>query len=193
METSSWDSGPNYSSPVGIPISSVYGQGGVNTPPFKLEYPTGVQKSIQRRFSTLLRAVTHIPSMRMVASFSGQMIWYTYSITTNQNSSPIGWIDTDLSYNKITQAMLDDPNYTIKGISLADQIKNPKDTEAIINKPLWIINARLTKDISKSLGFSFFVNNIFYYTPYQSNNLSSTLVERNGGTFSFGMELFVKI
>ena len=193
METSSWENGPNYSNPVGIPSNSVYGQGGANTPPFKLEYPTGLSKSIQRRFSTVLRAVCHIPQLRMVGSVSGQVIWYTYSVTTNQSSSPLGWIDTDLSYHGITQSMLDDPEYRIKGILLKDQIKAPRDTDPITMPPLWILNARLTKDISKSLGFSFFVNNIFFYTPYQSSSASGTLIERNTGTFSFGMELFVKI
>jgi len=193
METSNWENGPNYSSPVGIPSSSLYGQGGVNTPPFKLEYPTGLQKSIQRRLSTVVRAVCNIPQLRMVASFTGQVILYTYTKTTNQNSSPIGWIDTDLSYHNITPDMLADQDYKIKGILLKDQIKNPLDTDAITSKPIWVINARLQKDISPALGFSFFVNNAFFYTPYQSTNVSGTLTERNTGTFSFGMELIVKI
>ncbi len=193
METSNWSNGLSFSNPTGIPSNSVYGQGGANTPPFKLEYQSGLSKSIQRRFSTVLRAVCNIPQLRMVASISGQVIWYSYSTTTNQKSSPVGWLDTDLTYHKITQSMLDDPNYKIKGISLKDQIKDPKDTDPITMPPLWIMNARLTKDISKSLGFSFFVSNLFFYTPYQTSNVSGTLIERNTGTFSFGMELFVKI
>lgn len=36
METQTWDNGPNYSRPVGIPPSSVYGQGGVDTPRLNL-------------------------------------------------------------------------------------------------------------------------------------------------------------
>lgn len=193
METSNWQTGPNYSNPEGILPSSVWGKGGVNTPPFKLEYPTGLQKDIQRRFSTVLRAVCNIPQLKMVASFTGQVIWYNYSNTTNQKSSPVGWIDTDLSYHKITPEMLADPDYKIKGILLSDQIRDPKDTDPTIQKPIWIINGRLQKDISKSLGFSFFVNNAFFYTPYQSTTKSGTLTERNTGTFSFGMELIVKI
>ena len=161
METSNWQTGPNYSNPEEILPSSVWGKGGVNTPPFKLEYPTGLQKDIQRRFSTVLRAVCNIPQLKMVASFTGQVIWYNYSNTTNQKSSPVGWIDTDLSYHKITPEMLADPDYKIKGILLSDQIRDPKDTDTTIQKPIWIINGRLQKDISKSLGFSFFVNNAF--------------------------------
>ncbi|MFA5850153.1 MAG: TonB-dependent receptor plug domain-containing protein [Bacteroidales bacterium] len=193
METQSWDNGRDFSSPTGIAPSSVYGQGGSNTPPFKLEYPSGRSKSIQRRFSNVLRVVTNIPKMKMVASITGQIIWYNYSKTTNQKVDPIGWIDTDLSYHKITSEMLSDPEYRIKGILLSDQRKNPTTPEAITQPPIWIIMARLSKDISKSLGFSFFVNNAFFYTPYQSSSNSGTLTERNTGTFSFGMELFIKI
>jgi len=89
--------------------------------------------------------------------------------------------------------MLDDPSCKIKGILLSDQRKDPKDDGATRQPLIWIINARLSKDVSKSLGFSFFVNNLFYYTPYQSTNKSGTLTERNTDTFSFGMELLIKI
>lgn len=52
-----------------------------------------------------------------------------------------------------------------------------KDDGATRQPLIWIINARLSKDVSKSLGFSFFVNNL-YYTPYQSSNKSGTLTEK---------------
>jgi hypothetical protein len=193
MESSSWSTGPNFSNPVGIPPASVYGQGGSNTPPFKLEYPSGTQKSISRRFSSVLRAVSNFPQMRMVASLNGQMIWYTYSKSTNQRQSPFGWLDTDLSYYPITDQMLADKDYQIKGINLADQIRAPRDTDAIILPPVWLISARLTKEISNSMRLSFFTSNLFYYTPFQSSNVSGTLIERNANSFSFGMEFYVKI
>ncbi|MDX9846237.1 MAG: TonB-dependent receptor [Tenuifilaceae bacterium] len=193
MESQSWSTGPNFSNPVGIPPSSVYGMGGANTPPFKLEYPSGLQKSIQRRFSNVVRGVYNIPQMRMVASINGQIIWYTYSNSTNQQQKPIGWLDTDLSYHPITEEMFEDPSYTIKGISLADQIRDPKDTEPIVMPPVWLISARLTKEISKSMRISFFTSNLFYYTPYQTSNVSNTPIERNANSFAFGMEFLVKI
>lgn len=193
MESQAWTTGPSYSNPVGIPASSVYGKGGSNTPPFKLEYPSGSQRTIQQRFSTVMRAVTNFPEMRMVASLSGQMIWYTYSVTTNQQQRPVGWINTDLSYNPITDEMYADPDYRIKGILLSDQIRNPKDTKAVIMPPVGLISARLSKDISQGMRLSFFANNMLYYTPYQTSNVSNTPIQRNSGTFSFGMEFFVKI
>lgn len=193
METQTWSTGRNFSSPSGIPASSVYAQGGANTPPFKLEYPSGVSRSIDRRFSANLRLVCNIPRMKMVISASNQVIFYTYRHTTNQKSDPFGWIDTDLSYHEITDAMLADPDYRIKGILLSAQRKNPADSQPVTQPPIWLMNMRLTKDVSKSFGFSFFVNNAFFYMPYQASSYSGTLSERNTGTFSFGVEMYVKI
>ncbi len=193
MESKSWTTGPNFSSPIGISPSSVYGQGGSNTPPFKVEYPSGLQKDIQRRFSSVLRAVYNIPQMRMVASLNAQVIWYTYSASTNQRKVPIGWLDTDLSYHKITEEMLADPNYRIKGILLSDQILDPKETRPVTMPPVWLISARLTKDIAKNMRLSFYTSNLFFYTPMQTSNVSNTPIERNSNSFAFGMEFSVKI
>lgn len=193
METQTWTTGPNYSSPTGIPATSVYAQGGANTPPFKLLYPSGQSKDISRRFSMNLRLVCNIPRMKMVISLANQVIFYQYRHTTNQKSDPIAWIDTDLSYHEITPAMLDDASYLIKGVSLAAQRKNPADSNPVTQPPIWLMNMRLTKDVSKNFGFSFFVNNAFFYMPYQASSYSGTLTERNTGTFSFGVEMYVKI
>ena len=193
METQTWSTGPNYSSPSGIPASSVYYQGGSNTPPFKLQYPSGVSRDIDRRFSANLRLVTNIPRMKMVASLANQVIFYQYRHTTNQQSDPFAWIDTDLSRHEITQAMLSDPDYQIKGILLSAQRKNPADSNPVVQPPIWLMNMRLTKDVSKNFGFSFYVNNAFFHMPYQASSTSGTLSERNTGTFAFGVEMYVKI
>jgi hypothetical protein len=193
METQTWTTGPNYSSPAGIPASSVYAQGGSNTPPFKLQYPSGVSRDIDRRFSANLRLVCNIPRMKMVASLANQVIFYQYRHTTNQKSDPFAWIDTDLSVHDITQAMLNDPDYRIKGILLSAQRRNPADSQPVTQPPIWLMNMRLTKDVSKNFGFSFYVNNAFFHMPYQSSSASGTLTERNTGTFSFGVEMYVKI
>ena len=193
METQTWTTGPNYQSPSGVPATSVYAQGGTNVSPFKLLYPSGLSRDINRRFSVNMRLVCNIPRMKMVISLANQIIFYQYKHTTNQKSDPIAWIDTDLSYHEITQAMLDDADYMIKGVSLAAQRKNPADSTPVTQPPIWLMNMRLTKDVSKNFGFSFFVNNALYYMPYQASSYSGTLTERNTGTFSFGVEMYVKI
>ena len=193
QESQTWTTGPNLQGPTGIPASSVYAQGGANVSPFKLLYPSGVSKDIDRRFSANLRLVCNIPRMKMVISLANQVIFYQYRHTTNQKSDPIAWIDTDLSYHEITQSMLEDANYMIKGVSLAKQRKNPADSNPVTQPPIWLMNMRLTKDVSKNFGFSLFVNNAFFYMPYQASSASGTLTERNSGTFSFGVEMYVKI
>ena len=193
MESQTWSTGLNTQSPSGIPSASVYAQGGSNTPPFKLVYPSGLSKDIDRRFSANLRLVCNIPRMKMVISAANQVIFYQYRHTTNQKSDPYAWIDTDLSWHEITEEMLGDPNYTIKGVLLSAQRKNPADSSPVTQPPIWLMNLRLTKDVSKSFGFSFFVNNAFYHMPYQASSNSGTLTERNTGTFSFGVEMYIKI
>ena len=131
--------------------------------------------------------------MKMVVSLANQVIFYQYVHTTNQKSDPIAWIDTDLSRHEITQAMLNDPSYTIKGVLLSAQRKNPADNAPTVQPPIWLMNMRLTKDVSKNFGFSFYVNNALFHMPYQSSSKSGTLSERNQGTFAFGVEMFVKI
>jgi hypothetical protein len=89
--------------------------------------------------------------------------------------------------------MLADPNYRIKGILLSDQILDPKETRPVTMPPVWLISARLTKDIAKNMRLSFYTSNLFFYTPMQTSNVSNTPIERNSNSFAFGMEFSVKI
>ncbi len=193
MESQTWTTGPNFSNPSGIPSDSDYAKGGANTPPFKLLYPSGLSRDVNRRFSVNLRLVCNIPRMKMVISLANQVVFYQYTRTTNQQSDPVAWMDTDLRMHEITPAMLADPETRIKGILLSAQRRNPSDTDATVQPPIWLMNLRLTKDVSRNFGFSFYVNNALYHMPFQSSNKSGTLTERNTGTFSFGVEMYLKI
>lgn len=164
-----------------------------NTTPFKIIYPAGLQKSINRRFMNNLRVVTSIPVLRMVASFSGQVIWYEYSNSVNPPMDPIGWINPDLSYHEITSAMLSDENYQIEGVSLKDQRKSPRDNIPTKAPITWLVSGRLTKELGNIGGLSFYANNLFFYEPYLKSSISNTLSQRNKGSFSFGVELFLNL
>jgi len=193
IETSTKTTGPNTTNPTLIP--DPYHD--VNTPPFKYLYPSGQQLSINRRLSSQLRAVVNIPSLSMVLSTNLQVIWYSNSETTNQSMSPIGYFTANLTggvdYHLITQDMLNDPNYRIKGVLLADSKIIGNDNPPITNPPIWLMSTRLTKDISKIVGFSFYVNNTFFYEPWQHSSVTTSLTQSNVGTFSFGMELYFKL
>ncbi len=157
--------------------------------PIKFVYDKSNIVDIDERFSNQVQAVCHIPKLQMVASLSGQMIWYTHSKSDLNESRPLGYLDSDLQYHDITPEMYDDPDYTIEGFNLQRQISNPSDQRGRWNKPVWVMNARLTKNVSKFLQCSFYANNVNYYQPWASNNITNTKVERNTNNFSFGVEL----
>ena len=195
MESASKTAGLEYGSPKNF--TSSYND--VDTPPFKYIYESGWFVSTSRSFNTSFRAVTNIPLLRMVLSNAIYVSWYTYQGNTTSKKTPIGYITANMNGGvdtyPITDAMLADENYTIKGFPLADAIiDNSDDLPSKSVTPIWNISTRLTKEISKYAGFSFFVNNTLFYEPWQrSSTYSTTLSQRNTGKFSFGMELFLKL
>lgn len=181
QRTERWTKGCSLSTPNDYVGDSSYS-------PIKFVYNNGVV-DIDERFSNQVQAVCHIPKLQMVASLSGQMIWYTHSKSDKAELRPLGYLDSDLQYHDITPEMYDDPDYTIEGFNLQRQISSSSDQRGKWDKPLWVMNARLTKNISKFLQCSFYANNVNYYQPWASNNISTTKIERNKNNFSFGVEL----
>ncbi|MGL4519956.1 MAG: TonB-dependent receptor [Phocaeicola sp.] len=202
METRRSSSGPNYTRPTKFQASNNYPD--VNAVPYRVEYAMNATETIDRRFSTMLRAVYNIPRLRMVASGSIQAIWYTYNVTTNQRQVPVAIIKADQNLNiqryEVTEAMLNDPNYVLfrdgnNIYYLKDEVIDPNDNPATRQPITFQVNARLTKDISKIASFSFYANNMFFYEPWKApiTGSSTTVSERNVGSFSFGMELSLKL
>lgn len=189
MESKTYSKDINSSNPSDLPTEYTI----ANTTPFKIVYPSGLTNNVYRRFMNNLRIVTNIPALRMVASFSTQAIWYNYTKSNNPPMDPIGWIDTDLSYHEITADMLADENYKIKGVSLKSQRKTPKDNVPSKAPITWLMSGRLTKELGNIGGISFYANNILFYEPFLKNSTSNTLVQRNTGSFSFGVELFFNL
>ena len=192
----------SYSKSAGIEYQNPKKYGGnyidVDTPPFKYVYQAGKVIDITTSINTTFRAVTNIPSLGMVLSNSVYVTWYTSSAVTRYIKVPFAYITANLSGGvdtyPITDAMLADPNYRIKGYLLSDgNINNADDLPTRSVAPIWNISTRLTKEISKIAGFSFFVNNTLFYEPWLPSSNSNTLTQRNLGKFSFGMELFLKL
>lgn len=195
IESSSKTSGIEYRNPRLIP-SNYYD---VNTPPLKFEYEAGAQTSNKYSFNSTFRAVTNIPALRMVLSNSVFVTWLTGETNTNVIRIPRAYLLANhqtggVERYEITQAMLDDPNYMVKGVLIQSGILSTADDLPQRSiAPIWNIVTRLSKDISKNAGFSFFVNNTLFYEPWIASNNSSSLVQRNTGRFSFGMELYIKL
>lgn len=175
-----------------------------NVTPFKLFY-NNYDYDKYRRFVNTLRLVTNIPSLRMVASFTGQVIWQDYRFNYIANVPPVGFIDTNLNYKSITDNMLNgyldlNGNYYaqkptgIHCIPVKELAIKTSDAVPERQKPTWNLSGRLTKELGKVGGLSLYVNNMLFYEPYlRANNNTTTLTQRNTGNFSYGVELYFNL
>ena len=57
----------------------------------------------------------------------------------------------------------------------------------------WLVSGRLTKELGRIGGFSFYANNLLYHEPWKSTSRSNTLTQQNAGSFSFGVELYFNL
>ena len=157
-----------------------------------------------KRFLNTLRIVTHIPRLKMVASFTTQAIWYNWNHSYTADKNPIGWIDANLVSHDITSDMMngyigmDGIYYANKpegqySVLVSDLANKYTDNIPTKNPVTWNMSMRLTKELGKLGGLSVYVNNCLYYEPYLTNNITTTLTQRNVGTFSFGAELFLNL
>ena len=159
--------------------------------PVKVVYPSGQDYDRYRRFLTTLRAVTHIPRLKMVASFTAQAIWHNSNYSFVADKEVIGYITPDLVYHQLNgeQSIAFDGGQ----VSIADLAIKHTDNEPTKSPITWNLSARLSKELGRVGSLSLYVNNALFYEPYLSGNNTSTLTQRNTGTFQFGAELSLNL
>ena len=166
---------------------------GMNLSPVRIVYPSGLDYTRLRRFVNTLRAVTHIPQLHMVASFTAQVIWHNSTWSYTADKDPIGWIDSDLQYHDIASAQY----ITFDGGQIATNDEKLQlrytDNEANESPTTWNLSARLSKELGRIGTLSLFVDNCLFYEPYMKGNNTSTLTQRNTGKFAFGAELSINL
>lgn len=182
-ETRSSSSNLGYKLPVGEARN--YG-------PVYVVYPeSSYSFSENRRFSATLRVVQHIPVIRFIVSASAQCILYEYDHEVSSGTRPLGYIYGS-EYIKFTEDQLDDIAFNFHGYMLKDQIFDTRISNVPVTWPaIWCLDMRVTKEIGDKAGFSFYANNVLFSQPWQSNSVSVSKVERNGGLFSYGLEIFL--
>lgn len=182
-ETRSSSSNLGYKLPVGEARN--YG-------PVYVVYPeSSYSFSENRRFSATLRVVQHIPVIRFIVSASAQCILYEYDHEASSGTRPLGYIYGS-EYIKFTEDQLDDIEFNFHGYMLKDQIFGTRISNVPVTWPaIWCLDMRVTKEIGDKAGFSFYANNVLFSQPWQSNSVSVSKVERNGGLFSYGLEIFL--
>lgn len=182
-ETRSSSSNLGYKLPVGEARN--YG-------PVYVVYPeSSYSFSENRRFSATLRVVQHIPAIRFIVSASAQCILYEYDHEVSSGTRPLGYIYGS-EYIKFTEDQSDDIEFNFHGYMLKDQIFDTRISNVPVTWPaIWCLDMRVTKEIGDKAGFSFYANNVLFSQPWQSNSVSVSKVERNGGLFSYGLEIFL--
>lgn len=182
-ETRSSSSNLGYKLPVGEARN--YG-------PVYVVYPeSSYSFSENRRSSATLRVVQHIPAIRFIVSASAQCILYEYDHEVSSGTRPLGYIYGS-EYIKFTEDQLDDIEFNFHGYMLKDQIFDTRISNVPVTWPaIWCLDMRVTKEIGDKAGFSFYANNVLFSQPWQSNSVSVSKVERNGGLFSYGLEIFL--
>ncbi|WP_280765506.1 TonB-dependent receptor [Parabacteroides sp. PFB2-10] len=143
--------------------------------------------SSYERLSTNLRIIHNIPKISFVVSLSIQTIWsdkHTY--LGLDNTTPIGYmsVQNGLKYIALNPGDVINPD-------IQKQILESRYITESYN-PLWLFNLRLTKEIRNTLGFTFFLNNVFMNQPLEES-------KRNPGNYTlrnpkqfFGAEVWVK-
>ncbi len=195
QESKSWSEGLNAQSPNDLPTAYKLR----STSPVKLVYPSGLDYSRSRRFVNTLRLVTNIPELRMVASFTGQVIWHSsqYSFTADKDPYAYYYYQkaADGSYTVQYQQLTPESQAALEamGIDMSKQQLRPNDNDPVKEPVTWNLSARLTKEFGKFAGLSFYANNVLYYEPFMTTNTSGTLTQRNTSSYSFGVELFFNL
>lgn len=172
-------------------IPFVYGRRVANQPFNKL----GVFEARGReysRFVTALRAIHHIPEVRLIVSVTAQTIWVDKDKYLNYTERPYGYID-----------IKDGGAGQVQYMSEAEIAAIPETSGIFLNvddiylreecwKPLWLFNTKLTKEFGKNYGFSLYVNNITNNRPYVQSKRYPTQKEKRNIPIYFGTELSIK-
>jgi hypothetical protein len=201
-ETKTWSTDLNASSVRSSLLPAAYTAYGLT--PFKVVYPIATDNDTYRRFSNALQIITHIPTLRMVASFTAQAIWCNYNMSYLGEKNPIGYITTDLVYHQITPDMMGgyldmQGNYHetkpagMPSVAVAD-LRTDLGKNVPTKTPItWNMSGRLTKELGNIGGLSLYVNNMLFYEPFLRSNVSATLTQRNTGNFTYGVELYLNL
>lgn len=181
--------------------------------PLVAVYPAG-NGSIDRRFNTNIRTITHIKELRMLASVTTQIIWmdrdqsiwddpdgnplfYTnpevddpYSDKTYPKYvDPIGYYDRQLVYHDFDRSLAISRPYS----DLIKRYNTPWYFAETGYPPYFVINFKLTKEITDKANFSFYANNITNHNPLlkQKGGAPQVFARRNPPLY-FGAEVKIK-
>ena len=181
--------------------------------PFVAVYPAGYG-SIDKRFNTNIRTITHIKELRMVASVTTQIIWmdrdqslwddadgnplfYTDPAVDDPYADkvypkfvdPLGYYDREMVYHDFDRSLAVSKPYS----DLIKRYNTPWYFAETGYPPYFVINFKLTKEITDKANFSFYANNITNHNPLLKQRGGSPQVfARRNPPLYFGAEVKIK-
>lgn len=181
--------------------------------PLVAVYPAG-NGSIDKRFNTNIRTITHIKELRMVASVTTQIIWVDrdQSIWNDPDGNPlfytdpavddpyadktypkyvdpVGYYDRQLIYHDFDRSLAVTRPYS----DLIKRYNTPWYFAETGYPPYFVINFKLTKEITDKANFSFYANNITNRNPLLKQNGGGPQVyARRNPPLYFGAEVKIK-
>ena len=182
--------------------------------PFVAVYPVGSEGSIDKRFNTNIRTITHIKELRMVASVTTQIIWMDRDQSIWEDSDgnplfytatpvadvyadklqpkfvdPVGYYDRQMVYHEFDRALAVTKPYS----DLIKRYNTPWYFAETGYPPYFVINFKLTKEITDKANFSFYANNITNHNPLlkQRGGAPEVYARRNPPLY-FGAEVKIK-
>ena len=176
-------------------------------------YPAGYG-SIDKRFNTNIRTITHIRELRMVASVTTQIIWMDrdQSVWDDQDGNPLfytdpavedpyadrllpkyvdplGYYDRQMVYHEFDRALAVTKPYS----DLIKRYNSPWYFAETGYPPYFVINFKLTKEITDKANFSFYANNITNHNPLlKQRGGSPEVYARRNPPLYFGAEIKIK-
>jgi len=174
----------------------------------------GNKGNISQRFNSNFKTTTHIPDLKMIFTFTLQMIWmdkYQYfwedeagrslAYSRGENGEklygqynnadvlyvdPIGFYDMSMQYHEWQD------NYSFVAPYSTMVRKHENDYFDQESDPInWQINLKLTKEFGKSAKLSFFANNLLNHQPLVKSAIGGNYNRLNQPAY-FGAELVFK-
>ncbi len=146
---------------------------------------TGRGQTRYSRLHTLLRTDTHIPKLRLIFSSNLQTIWFTKRQELPYSGRPNYWFDEQANRHSGEDLDLNDPLQKQLYTGFVKEVFDAWEEPVSMS-----LNMKMTKEFSKHIKVSFFVNNLLTYNPVYKSNLN-TRHQRHPKPF-FGSELRVK-
>ncbi len=141
---------------------------------------------VNERLVTTVRAVHNIPELRFVITLAAQKVWRDRSRNFIQ-SIPIGYVETATGN---TVWLTDDERAAITSNDL-ELYRNINPGMYITESwtPGWVFNLKLTRELGRSLQFSFYANNVLKNNPLERSTRYLNQFERRNPSLFFGAEI----